>query len=88
MRDFGSVNDRSGSTTEVMGTLALGLLRLGYRTLPRRVAMSRSCHDVWPGRAVQDELPRSTNVRAASMYQVSEWSNLLRTNMGIRAHPS
>jgi hypothetical protein len=30
------------------------------------------CQNVWPGRAVQDELPRSTNVRAAaSMYQVS-----------------
>jgi len=29
------------------------------------------CHNVWPGRAVQDELPRSTNVRAATMYQVS-----------------
>src|SRR5260370_30116304 len=26
----------------------------------------------WPGRAVQDGLPRSTNVRAASMYQASE----------------
>src|SRR5207253_7800090 len=24
------------------------------------------CQDVWPGRAVQDGLPRSTNVRAAS----------------------
>ena len=28
--------------------------------------------NVWPGRAVQDGLPRSTNVRAASMYQASE----------------
>jgi hypothetical protein len=27
---------------------------------------------VWPGRAVQDGLPRSTNVRAASMYQASD----------------
>src|SRR5215471_4228107 len=35
----------------------------------RSVAM---CHNVWPGRAVQDGLPRSTNVRAASMYQASE----------------
>jgi hypothetical protein len=24
--------------------------------------------DVWPGRALQDGIPRSTNVRAASMY--------------------
>src|SRR5262249_30978009 len=31
-----------------------------------------TCHYVWPGRAVQDGLPRSTNVRAASMYQASE----------------
>src|SRR4029077_16669487 len=30
------------------------------------------CQNVWPGRAVQDGLPRSTNVRAASMYQASE----------------
>src|SRR6516164_2398040 len=30
------------------------------------------CQNVWPGRAVQDGLPRSTNVRAASMYQDSE----------------
>src|SRR5215470_6976413 len=30
------------------------------------------CHYVWPGRGVQDGLPRSTNVRAASMYQASE----------------
>src|SRR5215831_20777106 len=37
--------------------------------LPRSVAM---CQDVWPGRAVQDGLPRQTNVRAASMYQTSE----------------
>ena len=29
------------------------------------------CHDVWPGRAVQEGLPRATNVRAASMYQAS-----------------
>ena len=35
----------------------------------RSVAM---CHYVWPGHAVQDGLPRSTNVRAASMYQASE----------------
>jgi hypothetical protein len=31
-----------------------------------------SCQYVWPGRAVQDRVPRSTNVRAASMYQASE----------------
>src|SRR6516165_307970 len=28
----------------------------------------RQCQDVWPDRAVLDELPRSTNVRAATMY--------------------
>jgi hypothetical protein len=38
----------------------------------KRLAKSALCHDVWPGRAVQDGLPRSTNVRAASMYQASE----------------
>jgi hypothetical protein len=43
--------------------------------------------NVWPGRAVQDGLPRSTNVRAASMYQASEVEHLLRAIMGIRAHP-
>jgi len=32
------------------------------------------CQNVWPGRAVQDGFPRATNVRAASMYQVSSWS--------------
>src|SRR5260370_41339979 len=37
---------------------------------PQRIDVM--CHDVWPGRAVQDGLPRSTNVRAASMYQASE----------------
>jgi len=37
----------------------------------RNVAM---CQNVWPGRAVQDGFPRATNVRAASMYQVSSWS--------------
>src|SRR6516165_8086311 len=30
------------------------------------------CQNVWPGHAVQDGLPRSANVRAASMYQASE----------------
>src|SRR5262249_60734252 len=29
---------------------------------------------VRPGRAVQDGFPRATDVRAASMYQVSSWS--------------
>jgi hypothetical protein len=45
------------------------------------------CQNVWPGRAVQDGLSRSTNVRAASMYQALKWSILLRAIMGIRAHP-
>ena len=40
-----------------------------------------------PAARCKTEFPRATNVRAASMYQVSEWSNLLRTIMGIRAHP-
>ena len=35
----------------------------------------------------RDGLPRSTNVRAASMYQASEVERLLRAIMGIRAHP-
>src|SRR6516225_6703278 len=45
------------------------LLRWPYGA-PRRT--DEKCHYVWPGRAVQDGLPRSTNVRAASMYQASE----------------
>src|SRR6266498_3937580 len=36
----------------------------------------RMCHNVWPGRAVQDGVPRSTNVRAVSMYQASEVERL------------
>src|SRR6516162_1921698 len=40
--------------------------------LSDRLAMSALCQYVWPGHAVQDGLPRSTNVRAASMYQASE----------------
>src|SRR5262245_11468906 len=40
------------------------------------------CHNVWPGRAVQDGLPRSANVRAASMYQASEVEHLLLAIMG------
>src|SRR5262249_16327865 len=40
----------------------------------RGLAKSALCHNVWPGRAVQDGFPRATNVRAASMYQVSLWS--------------
>jgi hypothetical protein len=40
----------------------------------RRGRRSHSCKYVWTGRAVQDELPRSTNVRAASMYQPLKWS--------------
>ena len=32
------------------------------------------CHNVCLGRALQDGLSRATNVRAASMYQVSKWS--------------
>ena len=35
------------------------------------VTKRRYVPHVWPGRAVQDGLPRSTNVRAASMYQAS-----------------
>src|SRR6516162_6301350 len=36
------------------------------------LVMSALCQNVWPGHAVQDGLPRSANVRAASMYQASE----------------
>jgi uncharacterized membrane protein len=54
------------------GTLALCLLCLRQPMLVLFVRTSHWCQNVWPGRAVQDELPRSTNVRAAaSMYQVS-----------------
>src|SRR5262249_35879704 len=42
------------------------------RTSSEAMGMSALCQNVWPGRAVQDGLPRSTNVRAASMYQASE----------------
>src|SRR5262245_57038890 len=48
----------------------------------RALAMSQKCHNVWPGRAVQDGLPRSANVRAASMYQASEVEHLLLAIMG------
>src|SRR6516165_6311417 len=47
------------------------LLILRERRYSGHATTHTSCHDVWPGRAVQDELPRSTNVRAATMYQVS-----------------
>jgi hypothetical protein len=33
------------------------------------------------------ELPRATNVRAASMYQASDVEQSLRAIMGIRAQP-
>src|SRR5262245_26039047 len=49
--------------------------------------LDRKVPYVWPGRAVQDGLPRSANVRAASMYQASEVEHLLLAIMGIRAHP-
>src|SRR5215831_7275234 len=42
------------------------------RTSSDTTGKSALCQNVWPGRAVQDGLPRSTNVRAASMYQASE----------------
>jgi hypothetical protein len=35
---------------------------------------SGKCHDVWSGRASQDDVGRLTNVRAASMYSASVWS--------------
>ena len=35
------------------------------------VGMFQMCQHVWPGRALQDGFPRTTNVRAASMYQAS-----------------
>src|SRR5262245_29480970 len=57
------------------------------RTQVGHRAKSAKCHNVWPGRAVQDGLPRSANVRAASMYQASEVEHLLLAIMGIRAHP-
>src|SRR5262245_34934862 len=59
----------------------------GQRTCVSHGGTSESCHNVWPGRAVQDGLPRSANVRAASMYQASEVERLLLAIMGIRAHP-
>jgi hypothetical protein len=35
---------------------------------------SEMCHDVWSGRASQDDVGGLTNVRAASMYSASRWS--------------
>src|SRR6516165_5514127 len=42
------------------------------RTSIGATTLSALCQNVWPGHAVQDGLPRSANVRAASMYQASE----------------
>src|SRR5262245_32349840 len=58
-----------------------------FRTLWAHWSFDAMGHFVWPGRAVQDGLPRSANVRAASMYQASEVEHLLLAIMGIRAHP-
>jgi hypothetical protein len=63
-----SLSARLGRPADVRCTTALP---------PKADVHPRSCYVafvpyVWPGRAVQDGLPRSTNVRAASMYQASE----------------
>src|SRR5262245_22218179 len=70
-----------------VGAASVRLLLANNRTLSQGLGTTALCQFVWPGRAVQDGLPRSTNVRAASMYQASEVEQLLRAIMGIRAHP-
>src|SRR5262249_2237722 len=40
-------------------------------TLEQTSWTAAKCQNVWPGRAGQDRVPRSTNVRAATMYQAS-----------------
>ena len=54
------------------GDVGVESVRLPTADIGRRGWHGRKVPNVWPGRAVQDGLPRSTNVRAASMYQASE----------------
>src|SRR5262245_45135003 len=94
LRDFRSAYVGSGSKAD---RLAVNIFRLECpqeQTSSRHSGTSEKCQMygpavryVWPGRAVQDGLPRSANVRAASMYQASEVEHLLLAIMGIRAHP-
>ena len=72
----------AANAAEVMGGWCSSNTRLLNRS--RR---PRWYQNVWPGRAVQDGLPRSANVRAASMYQASEVEQFAPGHHGFRAHP-
>src|SRR5262245_9789628 len=85
-RDFRPVNVRFGSKASTQQLRPRSALP-PKADKERKSWYVRFVPNVWPGRAVQDGLPRSTNVRAASMYQASEVEQLLRAIMGIRAHP-
>jgi hypothetical protein len=45
-----------------------GPLYLQLRSNHASPRIDEMCHNVWPGRALQDGVPRAANVRAASMY--------------------
>src|SRR6266568_3215609 len=51
------------------GRSATRLVVPNEQTLAGVSGRSLQCHNVWPGRALQDGVPRPTNVRAATMYQ-------------------
>jgi hypothetical protein len=50
------------------GTSATRLVVPNEQTLAGVGGRSLQCQHVWPGRALQDGVPRPTNVRAATMY--------------------
>ena len=54
--------------------LSVALRRSARRAFAEVRLTSRECHNVWSGRASQDDVGRLTNVRAASMYSASWWS--------------
>src|SRR5262249_46357191 len=65
---------RYGSKGEELNLSKCGPVSTRKQTSADRLVVSQMCQHVWPGPALQDGFPRTTNVRAASMYQVSEWS--------------
>src|SRR5262245_44202688 len=72
LRDFDPGDVRLGVISGPHAVLRPRPLCPPKADINRRERHVRFVPNVWSGRAVQDGLPRSTNVRAASMYQASE----------------